>query len=82
MDSSRNTVEELESSLKETREGWKKTEDDLWQMRPKILCLAKEYTKAMSDGFSIVHVSFKNALYKVENFYPQMHISREKVFQN
>lgn len=51
-------------------------------MQPKSLSLAKEYTNAVNDGLSIVHVSFKNALYKVENIYPQMHISREKNFQN
>lgn len=31
-------------------------------MRLENLSLAKEYTKAMEDMFSIVHVSFKNIL--------------------
>lgn len=72
MGSSRKMVEELEASLKEAQEGWKKIKDDLCEMRLKSFALSKEYEKAMQ-------VSFKKTLQPVEYFYPEVHISREKV---
>lgn len=33
----------------------------------------------MEEDFFVVHVSFKNALHKMECFYPELYISREQV---
>lgn len=45
LDSSRKTVEELELSLSEALEGWKKAKDDLQEMHFEKISLYKEYRK-------------------------------------
>lgn len=48
-------------------------------MRLKNISLDKEFVKGMEDGFYIMHVSLENTLKLMEHFYPEMHISWEKV---
>lgn len=45
----------------------------------KNLILTNKYAESVEESYSVAHDSFENALYKVEYFYPTMHISREQV---
>lgn len=53
---------DLELSLSKARKGWKEAKDDLWEMRHENLELSKEYEMLVDDIFSILHVSFENAM--------------------
>lgn len=63
--------------MKEALEGWKETDDYLWEMRIENIVLSN--ANSMKDNFSIMHLSSENALHWVEHFYPTMHISQELV---
>lgn len=75
LDSSCKMVKKLEVSLSEARECWKKTNDDLWETCLENFELSKKYANSMKDSFSILQVSFENALQQMQFFNPTIHIS-------
>lgn len=70
LDSSHKMAKEMEASLKEAQEGWKKMENNLQEIHLENISLVNEYVNVVEDGFFVVHVNFENVLEQVEYFYP------------
>lgn len=71
LESSCKRVEDLELSLNEAHECWKRGEDGLRDMCVENLKLSKECAKFVEDNFSIMQVSYENFLQQVELFFQQ-----------
>lgn len=54
-------------------------ENDLRAMCQENLDLSKELAKSLQEGFFVIEDSFESALKQVRYFYPDVHISQDRV---